>query len=49
MQYDGIFVAGNTVNQQVLLDYVTTSSRVYLAGGGPGQLASTMGCTGIHS
>jgi hypothetical protein len=32
-QYDGIFVAGNTVNQQVLLEYLAAGGHVYLAGG----------------
>jgi len=32
-QYDGIFVAGNTVDQRVLLDYVAAGGHVYLAGG----------------
>lgn len=33
LQYDGVFLAGNAANNQVLIDYVNQGGNVYLAGG----------------
>lgn len=33
LQYDGVFLAGNAADNQVLIDYVNHGGNVYLAGG----------------
>jgi hypothetical protein len=33
LQYEGVFLAGNAVDNQVLINYVNNGGNIYLAGG----------------